>query len=94
MSPGTFWAYHGSSGPLEAIYDYWQYFQPIQEGMPRNCSLDYSAIIDHVDQTFMQGSDEDKRARKYIDIALLAKAALQIVSAWRIPEDAPIGIDR
>ncbi|KAK7971471.1 hypothetical protein PG989_016487 [Apiospora arundinis] len=60
LSPGTFWAYHGSSGPLQAIYDYWQYFQPIQEGMPQNCSSDYSAIIDYVDKTFTQGSDDDK----------------------------------
>ncbi|KAK8073220.1 hypothetical protein PG994_004119 [Apiospora phragmitis] len=85
LAPGTFWAYHGSSGPLQAIYDYWQYFQPIQDvsipphrrslilktklltsaqGMPKNCSSDYSTIIDHVDKTFTQGSDEDKRALK------------------------------
>ena len=31
LSPGTFWATHSSSGPVEAIYDYWQYFHPIQE---------------------------------------------------------------
>ncbi|KAK8024583.1 serine carboxypeptidase S28 [Apiospora rasikravindrae] len=64
LAPGTFWAYHGSSGPLQAIYDYWQYFQPIQDGMPKNCSSDYSAIIDYVDKTFTQGSDEDKKDLK------------------------------
>ena len=38
VAPGTFWAYHASSAPVEAIYDYWQYFQPVQDGMPKNCS--------------------------------------------------------
>lgn len=64
LSPGTFWAYHGSSGPLEAIYDYWQYFYPIQQGMPQNCSADYAAVIEHVDDVFINGSDEDKVALK------------------------------
>ncbi|KAK8099683.1 serine carboxypeptidase S28 [Apiospora kogelbergensis] len=64
LSPGTFWAYHGSSGPLQAIYDYWQYFQPIQDGMPKNCSSDYSAIIDYVDMVFTQGSSDDKAELK------------------------------
>ncbi|KEY70524.1 hypothetical protein S7711_02687 [Stachybotrys chartarum IBT 7711] len=64
LAPGTFWAYHGSSGPLEAIYDYWQYFYPIQQGMPRNCSSDFEAIIDHVDRVFTHGSRKEKLALK------------------------------
>ncbi|KAI9166362.1 putative extracellular serine carboxypeptidase [Paramyrothecium foliicola] len=64
LSPGTFWAYHGSSGPLEAIYDYWQYFQPIQEGMPKNCSRDFEAIIDHVDKVLLRGSKKERKALK------------------------------
>ncbi|RYP74110.1 hypothetical protein DL771_003168 [Monosporascus sp. 5C6A] len=31
LAPGTFWATHSSSGPVQAIYDYWQYFYPIQD---------------------------------------------------------------
>ncbi|KAH7309745.1 endoprotease endo-Pro [Stachybotrys elegans] len=64
LAPGTYWAYHGSSGPVEAIYDYWQYFQPIQQGMPQNCSKDFSAIIDHIDKVFTRGSTKEKVALK------------------------------
>jgi len=49
LSPGTYWAYHASSAPVQAIYDYWSYFIPIQRGMPANCSADLSIIIEHVD---------------------------------------------
>ncbi|ORY69115.1 serine carboxypeptidase S28 [Pseudomassariella vexata] len=64
LQPGVFWAYHGSSGPVQVIYDYWQYFYPIQEGMPKNCSKDYEAIIEHVDGVFINGSAEEKTALK------------------------------
>lgn len=60
LAPGTFWATHSSSGPVEAIFDYWQYFYEIQQGMPRNCSIDYSAIVDHVDNIFTNGSSEEQ----------------------------------
>ncbi|KAJ4348592.1 uncharacterized protein N0V89_009970 [Didymosphaeria variabile] len=64
LSPGTFWAYHSTSGPVEAIYDYWEYFYPIQQGMPKNCSRDYEAIIDHVDSVFRNGTEDEKAALK------------------------------
>ncbi|KAK6084908.1 serine carboxypeptidase S28 [Seiridium cupressi] len=64
LSPGVFWAYHSSSGPVEAIYDFWSYFSPIQSGMPQNCSRDYSAIVDHVDDVFTNGSPQDKASLK------------------------------
>ncbi|KAI0133968.1 serine carboxypeptidase S28 [Xylariales sp. AK1849] len=75
LAPGAFWAYHVTSAPVEAIYDFSQYFYPIQQaslasstdhrsGMPQNCSRDYSAIIDHVDNTFLNGSQEDKDSLK------------------------------
>ncbi|RYP15867.1 hypothetical protein DL766_009291 [Monosporascus sp. MC13-8B] len=68
LAPGTFWATHSSSGPVQAIYDYWQYFYPIQDefadsglqGMPKNCSSDFSAIIDYVDRVFLHGSRKQK----------------------------------
>lgn len=52
-SPGTFWAYHASSAPVEAIDDYWQYFAPVQEGMAKNCSKDVSLVIDYMDKILM-----------------------------------------
>lgn len=64
LAPGTFWATHASSGPVEAVYDYWQYYHPIQQGMPKNCSEDYTAIIDHVDKILTHGNRRDQDALK------------------------------
>ncbi|GAB1315250.1 hypothetical protein MFIFM68171_05460 [Madurella fahalii] len=50
LSPGTFWAHHASSGPVQAIRDFWAYFQPIQEGMPKNCRDNMTSIAKHIDQ--------------------------------------------
>ncbi|KUJ11410.1 uncharacterized protein LY89DRAFT_624714 [Mollisia scopiformis] len=63
-APGTFWAYHASSAPVEAIEDYWGYFYPIQQGMPANCSKDISTVISHVDSVLANGSSSDKLALK------------------------------
>lgn len=63
-SPGTFWAYHASSAPVEAIYDYWQYFAPVQQGMPANCSKDVSLVIDYVDDILINGNASAKKALK------------------------------
>ncbi|KAJ6107262.1 Peptidase S28 [Penicillium sp. IBT 18751x] len=58
VSPGTFWAYHSTSAPVEAIYDYWQYFVPVQEGMPKNCSKDVERVVDHIDSVFASGNEK------------------------------------
>ena len=63
-SPGTFWAYHASSAPVEAISDYWQYFAPVQEGMPTNCSKDLTLVIDYIDDVLMHGSANEQFALK------------------------------
>lgn len=63
-APGTFWAYHASSAPVQAINDYWQYFYPIQQGMPANCSKDVSLVIDYVDSVLTTGTDANKTALK------------------------------
>jgi hypothetical protein len=69
-SPGTFWAYHAASAPVEAIYDYvsdltsfpyysdqqWRYFVPVQEGMPTNCSRDINRVMEYVDYVRFAGS--------------------------------------
>ncbi|KAK4616337.1 putative extracellular serine carboxypeptidase [Fulvia fulva] len=59
VEPGTLWAYHASSAPVEAVSDYWGYFKPVQEGMPQNCSKDVSLVIDHMDDILMHGSDQE-----------------------------------
>jgi len=64
VAPGTFWAYHASSAPVEAIYDYWQYFQPVNDGMPKNCSKDLGRVIDHIDHVLASGSEKEKHDLK------------------------------
>jgi hypothetical protein len=56
ISPGTFWAYHASSAPVQAVYDYWSYFLPIQNGMAKNCSRDLARIVAHVDDVIASGN--------------------------------------
>ena len=56
VAPGTFWAYHASSAPVEAVSDYYGYFLPVQEGMAANCSKDLSSIVDYMDGVFTNGS--------------------------------------
>lgn len=59
VDPGTFWAYHASSAPTEAISDYWAYFLPVQEGMPKNCSKDVNLVIEHIDTVLTTGTDDE-----------------------------------
>ncbi|KAG6839818.1 hypothetical protein C0991_011338 [Blastosporella zonata] len=54
--PGVFAAGYASSAVVEAILDFWEYFEPIRLNMPQNCSADVQAVIAHVDQVF-SGSD-------------------------------------
>jgi hypothetical protein len=80
VAPGTFWAYHSSSAPVEAIEDFvskcnyfsvltltysqWQYFAPVQEGMPVNCSKDITLVIDYMDDILTHGSASEVYALK------------------------------
>ena len=56
FAPGVFWAYHSSSAPVEAVYHFWNYFTPIEHGMPRNCSADGLLIADHITDVFERGN--------------------------------------
>ncbi|KAF8631129.1 hypothetical protein AX15_002476 [Amanita polypyramis BW_CC] len=56
--PGVFWAGYSSSGVVEAILDFWQYFEPIRQNMPKNCSADIQAVIQYIDQVFTSGDDQ------------------------------------
>ncbi|GIC84418.1 putative serine peptidase [Aspergillus udagawae] len=64
IAPGTFWAYHASSAPVEAIYDFWQYFVPVIEGMPKNCSKDLSRVVKHIDHVYKSGDIERQQELK------------------------------
>lgn len=62
--PGTFWAYHGTSGVVEAVSDFWQYFVPVMEATPQNCTKDLTAVIDYVDEILLHGSAKQKQKLK------------------------------
>lgn len=57
VDPGTFWAYHASSAVVEAVGDFWQYFDPVRQGMPKNCSVDVNKVIEHVDKILKSGDE-------------------------------------
>lgn len=63
-APGTFWAYHSSSAPVQAIDNYFEYFTPVQEGMPRNCSSDINLVINHIDTILTIGSPAQQQELK------------------------------
>ncbi|KAJ7693929.1 serine carboxypeptidase S28-domain-containing protein [Mycena rosella] len=54
--PGLFAAGYASSAVVEAILDFWQYFEPERLFMPANCSADIERVMSHIDQVFT-GSD-------------------------------------
>lgn len=64
LEPDTFWAYHGTSGVVEAIGDFWQYFQPVIEATPQNCSKDLGDVIDYIDDVLLHGEECDKQNLK------------------------------
>ena len=55
LHPGVFWAYLASSAPVQVITDFWQYFVPIQNGMPKNCSTDVAKVIEYMDNVVQHG---------------------------------------
>ncbi|KAL2059832.1 hypothetical protein VTL71DRAFT_9987 [Oculimacula yallundae] len=63
-APGTYWAYHASSAPVQTLYDYWQWFTPIMEGMPKNCSSDITKVIEYMDRVLQKGTAEEQLALK------------------------------
>ncbi len=64
MEPGTFWAYHATSGVVQAIGDFWQYFEPVRAAMPQNCTKDVQDVIEYIDSTLPQGNETAKRQLK------------------------------
>ncbi|KAG9018025.1 Thymus-specific serine protease [Tulasnella sp. 427] len=47
---------YASSAPVQADEDFWEYWQPVEQGMPLNCSLDLKAAIASIDDTLMDGT--------------------------------------
>lgn len=42
----------------------WQYFVPIQNGMPKNCSKDVTLVVDYMDDVFKKGTASEQLALK------------------------------
>ncbi|KAL8377977.1 hypothetical protein RB595_008590 [Gaeumannomyces hyphopodioides] len=59
LAPGTFWAYHSSSGPVQAIYNFWHYYVPVQKGMPQDCRRAFEQISSQVDKVLGNGTATD-----------------------------------
>lgn len=64
LAPGTFWAYEAGSAPIQSFGSYWQYFVPVKNAMPKNCTADMQRIIKHADQVLLHGSEANKTALK------------------------------
>lgn len=41
---------------MEAVDDFWQYFAPVIEGLPKNCTSDLEAVVDYVDTILETGT--------------------------------------
>ena len=64
LAPGTFWAYHTSSAPVQFIYDFWQFDAHIQQSIAHNCSADLARAIEHVDEVLDHGTAEEITSMK------------------------------
>ena len=53
------------SAITDVLYsDYWGYFEPIRQFMPKNCSADVQATISHIDDVFTHGTPAQIQAIK------------------------------
>ncbi|KAK0200150.1 peptidase S28 [Desarmillaria ectypa] len=60
--PDIFWIGYASSAVVQVQLDFWQYFEPIRENMPKNCSADIEAVITYVDEVFF-GTDTEAQMK-------------------------------
>ncbi|KAK7014785.1 hypothetical protein VNI00_019258 [Paramarasmius palmivorus] len=63
-NPGIFWAGYSSSGVVQPIINFWQYFEPIRQNMPQNCSADVERVISLIDEKFANGTQAEIKAIK------------------------------
>ncbi|KAA1473355.1 peptidase S28 [Dentipellis sp. KUC8613] len=62
--PDVFWAGYASSGVVQSIVDFWEYFDIIRQFMPQNCSADVQAVVQHFDRVFTSGNQSAVTALK------------------------------
>lgn len=64
-NPETFFATWASSAPTQAAVDMWVYYAQAERSMTRNCSADYTAVTNWVDETLTSGTAEEISKLKY-----------------------------
>ena len=84
-APGTFWAHYAASAPVEAIEDFWRYFEPVRSGMPCNCSHDVALVISHVNSVLAHADLRTKEALKDQFGLSLLKHDDDFASALQLP---------
>ncbi|PSN65262.1 peptidase S28 [Corynespora cassiicola Philippines] len=57
--PETFWGGISSSGVTAAIYDYWEYFEPIRLFGPPDCIANTQTLIDVVDNILLKDNNTE-----------------------------------
>ncbi|KAI9444475.1 peptidase S28 [Lactarius indigo] len=57
VHPDVFWAGYASSAVVQSIVDFWQYFEPVRQYMPQNCSNDVQRVIAHWDEIIDSGNE-------------------------------------
>ncbi|KAK0665427.1 putative serine protease [Cercophora samala] len=60
----AFYVYYGSSAVVEAIGDFWQYFVPVLEAMPKNCTKDVERVVVFADEVLGKGTEGEKEGLK------------------------------
>ncbi|SMQ53998.1 unnamed protein product [Zymoseptoria tritici ST99CH_1A5] len=59
LFPDTFWAYYASSSVVHQTAAFWQFFEPVKQNMPQDCRDDVTAVIDHMDEILIHGSEQN-----------------------------------
>lgn len=59
-----FWAYYATSGVVEAISNFWPYFDLVRRATAQNCSTDVVNVISYVDNILQHGTSAQKLALK------------------------------
>ena len=63
-NPETFFAAWASSAPTEARVDMWTYYAQAERSLARNCSADYTAVTNYVDDVLANGAVGERNALK------------------------------
>ncbi|KAI5272046.1 hypothetical protein E4T47_04647 [Aureobasidium subglaciale] len=97
-NPEVIFATWASSAPTEHRIDFWQYFAQAERTMTRNCSADYTHVVNWVDQVLTNGTKgEVLRLKTQLSNTmtpnlygrLLGKVTL---SEFELPENAMIAL--